>query len=75
MLSQNESCYIFQFSVQLYLESSSAWPDEISALLHTKAAFYIQLGNLLEKQYTANVIVTENYVDIVQVFTFICHIL
>ena len=53
--------------MQLVFESSGKWPNERSALLHTKAAFYIMFGQLMEKQYGVITVVTDRYVDVLQV--------
>eukprot|EP00697_Spironema_sp_BW2_P003687 gnl/Spiro4/14898_TR8029_c0_g1_i1.p1 gnl/Spiro4/14898_TR8029_c0_g1~~gnl/Spiro4/14898_TR8029_c0_g1_i1.p1 ORF type:complete len:1127 (-),score=361.05 gnl/Spiro4/14898_TR8029_c0_g1_i1:130-3333(-) len=48
----------------LQFEGSAAWPDDVDALVHLKAAFYLQIRDGLRKQFDVESIVTLGFIDI-----------
>ena len=70
------SRYISPIEGIIIFESSGQWPDDLDAIQNTKIAFYLQISELLETNFSLPSIVTHDFIDIIKngfVFRFVIH--
>ena len=59
--------FVCLFTVVCHLESSGKWPDDLDAIGRVKAAFYLRLAAMLEKQFSMTTVPTAACLHVVLV--------
>lgn len=66
-------CYINMcLSVVCQLEASGKWPDEVEAIQQIKAAFYVKMSELLNKDHSLVSSPTLGHLDVLKVGPHVC---